>query len=84
LRRFTERSEGTFNAGLDAKKARTIDLREGNNIDASAFNAVVHATVAHNLADESGVVATFRRHAPASGNRANFAESANQAEHACV
>ena len=39
---------GLFNAGLDAKTSRAIDLREGEEIDRSAFTELVHTAVAHN------------------------------------
>jgi hypothetical protein len=38
-----------FNAGLDAKNSRAIDLNEGENIDASALKDLIRAAVAHNL-----------------------------------
>jgi hypothetical protein len=37
---------GLFNAGLDAKTSRAIDLREGAEIDENAFRALVQAAVA--------------------------------------
>ncbi len=41
---------GLFNAGLDAKATRAIDLYEGAKIDESALKDLVRAAVAHNLA----------------------------------
>ena len=38
-----------FNAGLDAKASRAIDLGEGDTIDAAALKALIRAAVAHNL-----------------------------------
>lgn len=37
-----------FNAGLDAKATRAIDIAEGENIDESALMDLVRAAVAHN------------------------------------
>ncbi len=39
---------GLFNAGLDAKAMRSIDLFEGNTIDESALTELIRAAVAHN------------------------------------
>jgi len=39
---------GLFNASLDAKVRRVIDLHEGDEIDASAFKALVRAAAALN------------------------------------
>jgi hypothetical protein len=39
---------GLFNAGLDAKASRGIDLHEGDDIDAGALRDLVRAGVAHN------------------------------------
>ena len=41
---------GLFNAGLDAKATRAIDLTEGEEIDESALKELVRAAVAHNMA----------------------------------
>ena len=35
-----------FNAGLDAKRSRGIDLHEGESLERAAFTALVHAAVA--------------------------------------
>ena len=35
-----------FNAGLDAKRSRGIDLHEGESLDRAAFTALVRAAVA--------------------------------------
>ncbi len=40
---------GLFNASLDAGTRRAIDLREGDEIDATAFVAIVRAAVAVNV-----------------------------------
>jgi hypothetical protein len=39
---------GLFNASLDAGTRRCIDLREGDELDARAFTALVQAAVEHN------------------------------------
>jgi hypothetical protein len=39
---------GLFNAGLDAKATRAIDLREGDKINESALKDLIRAAVAHN------------------------------------
>lgn len=41
---------GLFNSSLDGNTRRAIDLREGEEIDAEAFRALVGAAVAVNLA----------------------------------
>ncbi|WP_068094857.1 DUF1801 domain-containing protein [Novosphingobium rosa] len=41
---------GLFNAGFDGGTRRAIDLREGEQIDAAAFDALIKAAVAFNLA----------------------------------
>lgn len=37
-----------FNAGLDAKATRAIDISQGQTIDASALKDMIRAAVAHN------------------------------------
>ncbi len=39
---------GLFNAGLDAKTSRAIDLHEHDRLDESALQGLVRAAVAHN------------------------------------
>jgi hypothetical protein len=39
-----------FNASLDGNARRAIDIREGEEIDAAAFKALIHAAVALNTA----------------------------------
>ncbi len=39
-----------FNAGLDGNKWRAIDIHEGDEIDESAFKALIRTGVEHNLA----------------------------------
>ncbi|MGH2396826.1 MAG: DUF1801 domain-containing protein [bacterium] len=41
---------GLFNAGLEAKATRAIDIREGDDINESALKDLVRAAVAHNSA----------------------------------
>ena len=45
---------GLFNASLDGNVRRAIDIREGDRIDATAFNALVRAAVALNTAGRGG------------------------------
>ena len=45
-----EDPNGLFNAGLDAKATRAIDIHEGESIDPDAFKALVQAADALNLA----------------------------------
>jgi hypothetical protein len=40
---------GLFNAGLEAKTTRAIDIKEGDDIDESALKNLIHAAVAQNL-----------------------------------
>lgn len=44
---------GLFNASLEGKVRRAIDLREGDVLDADAFIALVRAAAASNLATRS-------------------------------
>lgn len=41
---------GLFNAGLDAKATRAIDLYEGDKLNEVALKALVQSAVAHNAA----------------------------------
>lgn len=41
-----------FNAGLDGGTRRAIDLREGDTVDAAAFQDLIRAAVAVNLGDK--------------------------------
>ena len=41
--------QGLFNAGLDAKATRAIDINEGDKIDVSALKELIRAAVAHNV-----------------------------------
>jgi hypothetical protein len=43
-----EDPKGLFNAGLDAKATRAIDLNEGDAIDESALKDLIRAAVAYN------------------------------------
>jgi len=38
-----------FNSGLDAKKTRSIDFREGDTVDEAALKNLIRAAVAHNV-----------------------------------
>ncbi|WP_343613186.1 DUF1801 domain-containing protein [Novosphingobium sp.] len=44
---------GLFNASLDGGTRRAIDLREGDEVDAQAFVALVEEAVAFNLAKKA-------------------------------
>lgn len=41
-------SKGVFNAGLDAKASRAIDIYEGDTLDEAALQALVRAAIALN------------------------------------
>lgn len=43
-----------FNAGLDGGTRRAIDIREGDQIDETAFTALIRAAVAANLEKPAG------------------------------
>jgi hypothetical protein len=45
---------GLFNASLEGKVRRAIDLREGDKIDEAALKALVRAAVELNLASQRG------------------------------
>jgi hypothetical protein len=45
---FLEDPQKLFNAGLDAKKTRAIDFREGDAVDEPALKELIRAAVAHN------------------------------------
>jgi hypothetical protein len=40
--------KGLFNAGLDSKSRRAIDLQEGDDVDEAAFEALIREAVALN------------------------------------
>lgn len=44
---------GLFNASLDGRVRRAIDLHEGESVDADAFKALIHRAVALNAASKS-------------------------------
>lgn len=44
---------GLFNAGLGGGTRRAIDIRQGENMDAEAFKALIRAAVAFNLAKKA-------------------------------
>lgn len=43
-----EDPSGLFNSGLDGNVRRAIDLREGDELDANAFRALIRAAIARN------------------------------------
>ena len=45
---------GLFNASLEGGTRRAIDIRDGHEIDAEAFKALVRAAVALNLSRKNG------------------------------
>ena len=48
-----EDPSGLFNSSLDAGTRRAIDIREGDEIDETAFKALIGEAVALNLAKSS-------------------------------
>lgn len=46
---FLKDPEGLFNAGLDGKVRRAIDIREGDRINEAALKKLIRAAVALNL-----------------------------------
>jgi hypothetical protein len=46
---FLEDRPKLFNAGLDAKKMRSIDFREGDAVDESALKDLIRTAVAYNV-----------------------------------
>ena len=44
---------GLFNAGLEGKARRAIDLHEGDDVDSRAFKALIRAAVAINVSRNS-------------------------------
>jgi hypothetical protein len=47
---FLEDPKGLFNAGLDAKGIRSIDLHQGDQLQEAALQDLIRAAVAYNLA----------------------------------
>jgi hypothetical protein len=47
--------QGLFNAGLEAKTSRAIDIREGDKINAPALKALIRAAVAQNAGRQKPV-----------------------------
>lgn len=43
---------GLFNAGLEAKATRAIDIKEGDDLDESALKVLIRAAVAQNMSGE--------------------------------
>ena len=50
---FLEDPAGLFNSSLDGKVRRAIDIHEGEDMDASAFKALVRRAVALNISDKT-------------------------------
>lgn len=46
--------EGLFNAGFGGGTRRAIDLREGDQVNEKAFDALIKAAVAFNIAKQAG------------------------------
>lgn len=46
---FLQDPQKLFNAGLDAKKMRSIDFREGDAVDESALKDLIRAAVVRNV-----------------------------------
>ena len=46
---FLEDRHRLFNAGLDAKKMRSIDFREGDEVDEPALKDLIRTAVVHNV-----------------------------------
>ena len=46
--RLLKDSNGLFNAGMDAKETRAIDIREGDKVEETALKALVREAVRHN------------------------------------
>lgn len=44
---------GLFNAGFGGGTRRAIDIREGETVDAAAFQALIQAAIAFNIAKQS-------------------------------
>jgi hypothetical protein len=47
---FLKDPKGLFNAGLDAKAIRSIDLHQGDRLQEAALQDLIRAAVAYNLA----------------------------------
>jgi len=50
---FLKDSARLFNSSLDGNMRRAIDIHEGEDVDASAFKALVRQAVARNLSDRA-------------------------------
>ena len=51
---FLEDPQKLFNAGLEAKKTRAIDFREGDAVDESALKDLIRAAIAYNDGGKRG------------------------------
>jgi hypothetical protein len=58
---FLDDPDGLFNAGLDAKATRAINLNEGDKIDESALKELIRAAVAHNVSDGKKIDNTIKK-----------------------
>jgi hypothetical protein len=52
---------GLFNAGLEAKASRAIDIYESDRVDVKALTNLVRATVAHNHVEPTTKRSTKRK-----------------------
>jgi hypothetical protein len=50
---FVEDPDGLFNSSLEGNLRRAIDIHEGEDLDATAFKALIRRAVAHNAAGKS-------------------------------
>lgn len=61
---FLEDPHGLFNASLDGKMRRAIDIRQGEILDAEAFKALIQAAVAENERSASSRLADRKPRRP--------------------
>jgi len=61
--------KGLFNASLDGNARRAIDLHEGDDVDASAFKALIRAAAAFNAAKATRKAGTPARKTAAAKTR---------------
>jgi hypothetical protein len=65
-----------FNASLDGNMRRAIDIREGEQVDATAFKALVRAAIAHNAARKAKKAASKQAPTKASATKKVVAKKA--------
>jgi hypothetical protein len=65
-----------FNASLDGNMRRAIDIREGEQVDATAFKALVRAAIAHNAARKAKKAASKQAATKASATKKVVAKKA--------